>query len=261
MKKPHAVFALTLVLGAAMAGDAFAGGFLLTPVGGFVRGPRGFVAFSPLGIAGRRNPVYMPAAGYQALSYSQQVPLLVTGSSATYSSASSEAQGLTDTVQLIQAILQLTRGIGGVGGVGGGNQSNLAARVQSLEADVAALKMLMNLKTATSNSGGNGGKPGQFDPSTASALLQALSQQQAPVQQQAGASAQAQGAADGAPQQGVMAVPVSPEHVELLARQLLLQMKMRKVAAEAESVQIKDDATRLEEILDKLKAEAAALKD
>ncbi|MEQ8785004.1 MAG: hypothetical protein RIC55_01840 [Pirellulaceae bacterium] len=251
MRTSHCALALGLLIVCGMATESFAGGFVITPLGGFVRGPQGFFAFSPLGIAGRRNPVCMPAGGYSAMSYgyAQPMPLMLAGPG---SNAASEAQGVADTIQLIQAIMQLTRGGLGIGG--GGGASNLEPRVQALEADVAALKMLMNLSANNANSGAKpgAGKPGMFDPATVS-MAQALQRMQ---QAQAGAQADA-----GLAQESMIAAPsLSPDQVNLLAKQMLLQMKMRKLAVEAEGQQIKDDAAQLEAIFDKLKAEAAALK-
>lgn len=270
MNKSHVAVALTLLLGLGLAGETFAGGFVITPLGGVVRGPRGVVAWSPLGIAGRRNPVCMPAGGgYQSMSYAQQVPLsysyaygqqvplVLTNANAAGASATAEAQGLTESIELIRTILGLVREGGGGGILGGGNQSNLESRVKTLETEVAAIKMLLSL-----SSSGNGGRtktgstPGQWDPATASAVLKAFAESQ-----QAQASAQDAAGQEVGQQQLLMATPaLTPDQVNLLARQLLMQMKVRKIMVEDGDQQIKDEAERLEDILDKLKAEAAKLK-
>jgi len=266
VKKSHVALALTLLLGLGLAGEVFAGGFVITPLGGVVRGPRGVVAWSPLGIAGRRNPVCMPAGGYQSMSfsqqvplsysysYAQQVPLVLTNANALGTNASAEAQGLTETIQLIQALLPLLRGGAGGGLLGGGNQTNLESRVKTLETEVAAIKMLLSISSSGNGGAKKGGLAGvgMFDPSTASALAQALAKSQ-----QAQASAQA----DGGQQQYMMApAALTPDQVNLLARQLLMEMKIRKIMVEDGDQQIKDEAARLEAILEQLKAEAAKLK-
>jgi hypothetical protein len=236
-----------------MAGDALAQGFMITPVGGFIRGPRGFVGFSPLGIVGRRQPMCAPVGGYgysYSAGYSYGVPAtvqLVPASSFSATSSAADAQSAMETIGLIKAIFELVRGSGGGGiiGGGGGAGGNVEARLAGLESRVLALESRIGSGSTTGGTPTPGGRPGQFGGAGAlAAAADALAQ--------AAASEPAGGAQFGP--------ALSTQQLELYAENLLLQIQSRKLAVAAESRLITSEVEALQKLLETLKPRVDALK-